>query len=288
VICLTCNGEISARGAKKFCSRKCAAQVRKKRNNCIICGQSTNLAGSHRKYCSRNCFKVGMSLNNPRSHKNIMKRHGCTIEESKRIVMNIKLLSFEEVQNRYKKMNIILLSDKYTGIRQKLNLKCNVCGHCWQSTMMNTDKGRGCPRCGQKKKTETMLLKYGVKYPSQNKEIALRQAKSSNNSYVLYCWKTGEEIVCQGSWEKVVVEYLNQNQIDFQWQIPFTTNKDKTYFVDLFLPKYDIYVEIKGYFRKDAEEKWNWFHGEYSNSELWRKNEVFNLRQKFAELEEGK
>jgi len=34
------------------------------------------------------------------------------------------------------------------------------------------------------------------------------------------------------------------------------------------------WIEIKGYFRKDAKKKWNWFHKEYPNSELWDKNKL--------------
>jgi hypothetical protein len=41
--------------------------------------------------------------------------------------------------------------------------------------------------------------------------------------------------------------------------------------------KYVWEYEIKGYFWKDALEKWSWFHQNYPNSELWDKNKLKQL-----------
>ena len=87
-------------------------------------------------------------------------------------------------------------------------------------------------------------------------------------------WKTQEDIICTGSYERKVVEYFNQNKIDFEWQIKFNMPDGRVYFVDALLKDSDVYVEIKGYFRKDAEEKWNWFHEKHSNSELWNEKKL--------------
>ena len=66
-------------------------------------------------------------------------------------------------------------------------------------------------------------------------------------------------------------------KIDFDWQIKFKMPNEKTYFIDCYLKDSDTYIEIKGYFRKDAEEKWNWFHKEYPNSELWNQKKLEEL-----------
>ena len=121
---------------------------------------------------------------------------------------------------------------------------------------------------------ETNMRKLGVCNPQQNKQIALKTAKSCNNSYILCHWKTNEELVCVASYEKKVVEYLNQNKIDFEWQIPINIPNGRVYFVDCYLIEQDKYIEIKGWFRKDALEKWNWFHENYPNSELWDKKKA--------------
>ena len=65
---------------------------------------------------------------------------------------------------------------------------------------------------------KTMLTKYGVENPMHHRDLSLKNAKSQNNSYVLYHWKTNEQIICQGSYERKVVEYFNKNKIEYQWQ----------------------------------------------------------------------
>jgi len=95
---------------------------------------------------------------------------------------------------------------------------------------------------------------------------------------ILYHWKTSEEIICIGSYEVAVVDYWNEHKIDYIWHPdPFVMPNDKRYFIDAYLPDKDIYVEIKGYFRKDALEKWEWFHKEHPNSELWDKVKLKEL-----------
>jgi hypothetical protein len=136
----------------------------------------------------------------------------------------------------------------------------------------------------KKKIKNTNLEKYGVEYPGQNKEIAMKQALSSNNSGTVLHWKTREELVWKGSYERTVLQYLNQNQIDFQWQpevfkTPILTSKDNksTFRPDLFLTEENKWIEIKGFFRKDAEEKWNWFKSIYPTAELWDKKKLKQL-----------
>jgi hypothetical protein len=119
------------------------------------------------------------------------------------------------------------------------------------------------------------INKYGVEWPMQNREIALKAAKAANNSSVKCHWETGEELVCVGSYEAGVVEYLNRNRVRFMWQPrvfqmpPDASGRHRSYRPDLYLVDEDKWVEIKGYFRKDAYDKWSWFSGEYKTAELW-------------------
>jgi len=100
-------------------------------------------------------------------------------------------------------------------------------------------------------------------------------------------WKTGEECFSQSGWERGVLLWLNKNNYDFDWQIPFETpfitkrNKLSIYYVDLYVksgPYADKYVEIKGRtsYRSTSEslKKWNWFHASHSNSQLWQQREL--------------
>ena len=136
----------------------------------------------------------------------------------------------------------------------------------------------------QNKFKKTCLDKYGVEYPAQNKDIALKVAKSQKNSCTLKHWKTKKDLVCVASYEKAVVEYFNKNKIDFKWQhkvfdIILENGKKTTYRPDLYLiGSRKPWVEIKGYFRNDAKEKWNIFHNHIKpNSELWDKEKLIKM-----------
>lgn len=123
-----------------------------------------------------------------------------------------------------------------------------------------------------KQSTKTFLEKYNVKHPSQHDEIALKIARKTKNSSIKKHWKTKKELICQASWEAAVVDYLNKNKIDFDWQIIFRLPNGSTYRVDLYLKSEDLYVEIKGYMRETARKKWSWFHKNFPNSQLWTKD----------------
>jgi len=126
-----------------------------------------------------------------------------------------------------------------------------------------------------KKAHKTNEIRHGVRHATQNAVIALKAAKSSNNQHVKYHWKTGEELVCQASWEAKVVDYLNDSRIAYDWQPKvFAMPNGKTYRPDLYLTDKNIWVEIKGWMRAEAQIKWDWFKSEYPTAELWDKKKL--------------
>jgi len=129
----------------------------------------------------------------------------------------------------------------------------------------------------REKTRQTCLEKYGVTNVSQNPTIAKKAALHQCNSLSLTHWKTGENIVCHGSYEIKVVQHFNDNHIDFDWQIPFDMPNGRKYFIDCYLPEQDLYVEIKGYFRQDSKVKFDWFCSEHSNTELWNKPKLLSM-----------
>lgn len=152
------------------------------------------------------------------------------------------------------------LSLEYQNAFIKMIWKCKE-GHQWEAIYSNVYKGQWCPECGH-----------------------LRRAKNSNNSGILFHWKTNEELVWKASWERKVIDYLNHNYINFWWQptnftTPFKTKTGKfsTYRPDFYLPDSDIWIEIKGWMRELSLQKWLWFHKTYPNSELWDKKKLKEL-----------
>lgn len=134
-------------------------------------------------------------------------------------------------------------------------------------------KGRCHPKRAQQNRENTNKEKYGVKNPAQNPKIALKAAKSLQNRYIRFHWKTGEELVCQGGWEANVVDYLNNNRTNYEWQPKiFTMPNGKTYRPDFYLNDSEVWVEIKGLMRTNSKEKWDWFKSEHPTAELWNEN----------------
>jgi len=80
----------------------------------------------------------------------------------------------------------------------------------------------------------------------------------------------------------LLIKFCIENRgikIDYNWQPQiFTMPNGKTYRPDLYLPDSDVWIEIKGYFRKDAKIKWDWFHKEHPNSELWNEEKLKEMK----------
>lgn len=144
------------------------------------------------------------------------------------------------------------LSSEYINAREKLKWRCKE-GHQWDATLNVVKKGHWCNICADKDR-----------------------AAASNYAKIQKHWQTGEDLVCVASFEAAVVNWLNINKIPFEWQKhTFTTpiktlsGKYSTYTPDLYLPDKNLWVEIKGWMRKDADDKWSWFSSRFPNSELW-------------------
>lgn len=130
----------------------------------------------------------------------------------------------------------------------------------------------------KKKAKQTSLKHYGVDHPQKSLEISLKSARGRNKSVKKTHWKTGKEIICVASYEALTVDYFNTNHIDYIWHgKSFKMNDGRYYMPDCYLPEQNVWIEIKGHFWKDAEEKWNWFHGVQVNSELWNKDKLKSL-----------
>jgi hypothetical protein len=121
-----------------------------------------------------------------------------------------------------------------------------------------------------------MIKKYGVLYPCQNKDIALKCAKAQRQNITKQHWKTNELIDCCGSYECKVVDYLNINKINYLWQPEvFKLSTERTYRPDFYLVNEDKWIEIKGYMRPQSKLKWEEFHNIIKpNSELWNKTKL--------------
>jgi hypothetical protein len=107
-------------------------------------------------------------------------------------------------------------------------------------------------------------------------ELILKRMKSASDSSIKIHWKDNSELICKGGWEPRIIDYLNSNKVNYKWQVPFKLLDTRTYIVDFFDEDRNIYVEIKGWWRDDAKEKYDLFKSTYPNliCEVWGKKEL--------------
>lgn len=86
-------------------------------------------------------------------------------------------------------------------------------------------------------------------------------------------------MVCTAGYEMAVAYYLNINKIKYTCKKDTFVLQDgrHTYTPDFHLIESNVFIEVKGFFRGDALEKWNWFHTQYPNSELWDEKKLRSM-----------
>jgi len=77
-----------------------------------------------------------------------------------------------------------------------------------------------------------------------------------------------KDIFFKSSWEVAYAKYLDKQGIKWLYEPKTFDLGNTTYTPDFYLPKTNLYIEIKGYFRPDARKKVNLFKKLYSEEEL--------------------
>lgn len=68
----------------------------------------------------------------------------------------------------------------------------------------------------------------------------------------------GTEYVVRGTWERDVADWLTKNNVIWIRRVYLSytrDNKSRTYTPDFYLPEFDLYLEVKGYFSQADKEK---------------------------------
>ncbi len=128
--------------------------------------------------------------------------------------------------------------------------------------------------------TTPFVVMGGHGHPARGQH---NRSKKSKLSVTLNHWKTSIELICTASYEVAVVSWLNKNKFDYDWQVP-VQSPFGTYYIDLLIKDGEFvntWIEIKGTWdRKNGhigKQKWEWFHENYPNSQLWMHEDLLKL-----------
>lgn len=192
-------------------------------------------------------------------------------------------LPIQEVRQRLFEQHagmVTIDESTYNGLYHYAQFTHKIYGD-WQATPNNVLKGSSHPSGTQAKIRQTTLRKYGVPHAMQSEAVFNKAIKNKRNVIILKHWKTDQDVVCAGSLEYAIVRYLNNHQVDYRWQPRIQLTDTIVYFVDLYLFAEDKFVEIKGYFvSRKSKEKWELFHEQYKNSEIWFSDKVSEITGK--------
>jgi len=122
-------------------------------------------------------------------------------------------------------------------------------------------------------------------------KLHVRRGKNSNfygkhyHGKIIKYLKDDKIIYFRSTWELKTAEYFNKNNIIWEYEkikIEFILNSNEvTYTPDFYLPETNTVIEVKGYWRDDAYDKYQYFIENYSNEyniELWNKDKLRQLK----------
>ena len=102
---------------------------------------------------------------------------------------------------------------------------------------------------------------------NSNKEVMMtrrkRKKKKLWSKQSLYERKDGSKVLMDSTWEVAMAERLDHLKITWDrredMKLPYLSKngRKRNYIPDFYLPEYDIYIEVKGYWTDAAKHKMN-------------------------------
>ena len=94
-----------------------------------------------------------------------------------------------------------------------------------------------------------------------------------------------KNICFRSTWEVQTAKWLDQHNIEWLYESKvFSLKINNSYTPDFYLPKLDKYIEVKGYWREDAKNKFNEFKTIYSNKSIYVMDNIKKLDTTMNEI----
>lgn len=115
------------------------------------------------------------------------------------------------------------------------------------------------------------LEKYGPNQMGKEARTRLSKRQSEHNSGGKCKWFTVANKKVQGTWEKNLAEAFEELNITWERCKPWMytiNNETKRYTPDFYLPDYDLYIEVKGYWWGNDKEKMQVVMEQHQNKKI--------------------
>lgn len=146
----------------------------------------------------------------------------------------------------------------YCKCGNKMSFYAKQCQKCYLKTM----KGKTNPNYNNHKLKGRANPNFG------------KSCQSKNNNYLGGYY---QHIWMRSSWEIKFAKWLSKHEIEWIYEPKEFDLNNTTYTPDFYLPKKDIYIEIKGYWRDDARKKYKLFKKLYPKIILKIITDINNL-----------
>lgn len=242
--------------------------------NCIDCGKKISKSALHR------CWKCFLKFNKGENHpcyvdgssiKKICLDCGKVISKRKNAKRCVRCAAKERTKDLIRVIyyckkchkpisakKVKLCLSCYKEQRKPLTPHCLECGKTLSKSSIYYSKSHKCGSCVQKgkKRTQESINKQKLKISGKN---CYRWGKTATHSkYLKY-----NNLFFHSSWEVKFAQWCDKNKIKWFYEPKAFDLGNTTYTPDFYLSEFNIYIEVKGFWRDDALKKFEEFKQKY-------------------------
>ncbi len=147
--------------------------------------------------------------------------------------------------------------------------KCKDCG-----IKLNNYNAKRCPKC-HFKRLKILFKNRIIKWKEKISKTMLKSGTTIGRNNGMFgrpsphgIWGEYKGILMRSSWEILFAQFLDLSGIKYQYEPKIFDLGNTTYTPDFYIPEFDLYIEIKGYWRDDAKKKFNLFKKNYQDKNI--------------------